>query len=241
MSSSLAWAGSGNSFIDHLPKLAERFRAITPDTRGSGATVHPGGSVKFHVLVADLIALVDALELDRPAVGGFSEGGATATVAAIDHPDRFRALINHGGFDYFFQRPDTMSEFRSAFGGHGEATEADPDHVERRFRGDYQMADFFDRLQRDYDTSQGEGYWRRYISQLFERTVTGVALTKEDLSRIVTPTLVMAGDRDFFCSPEMTAEINRAIPASEMSIVPGTKHEINLGVVENMSAFLQRL
>ena len=213
---------------------------IAPDTRGSGATVHNGGPVTFDVLVADLLAFVDALKLDKPAVGGFSEGGATATLAARNAPDRFCALVNHAGFDYFYQRPDTMSDFRTAFGGSPDATVADPDIVEGMFRTDYQMGGFFDRLQADYDGAQGQGYWKQYIGQLFDRTVTGVALTKDDLNRIALPTLVMAGDRDFFCTAEMTCEIYRAIPGAELGIVPGAGHQITRLMVDTMIEFLGR-
>ena len=41
------WSGSPVAHVDHFPKLATHFRVIAPDTRGSGATVHPGDSATF--------------------------------------------------------------------------------------------------------------------------------------------------------------------------------------------------
>ena len=96
-----AWCGSPVAHVDHLGALGERFRVIAPDTRGSGATVHPGGPATFDVLVADVIALIEVLGLERPSLAGFSEGGATATLVALARPDLVGALVNHAGFDYF--------------------------------------------------------------------------------------------------------------------------------------------
>jgi pimeloyl-ACP methyl ester carboxylesterase len=93
-----AWSGSPAAHVDHLGALGERFRVIAPDTRGSGATVHPGGSATFDVLAQDVIALIEVLGLERPSLAGFSEGGATATLMALARPDLVGALANHAGF-----------------------------------------------------------------------------------------------------------------------------------------------
>src|SRR6476620_10119347 len=74
-----AWAGSSVAFVDHMDLLGKHFRVIAPDTRGSGASVHPGGPATFDVLAGDVAALAEALELDHPMIAGFSEGGTTAT------------------------------------------------------------------------------------------------------------------------------------------------------------------
>ena len=84
-----------------MAALAKHFRVIAPDTRGSGATVHGGGGASFSVLADDVLALIDALGLDRPLLAGFSEGAATATIVAIRQPDAIRALAAHAGYDIF--------------------------------------------------------------------------------------------------------------------------------------------
>ena len=96
-----AWAGSSVAFVDHMDTLGKHFRVIAPDTRGSGATVHQGGPATFDVLAEDVAALIQALDLDRPMIAGFSEGGLTATYVALRHPDLVRALVNDAGFDIF--------------------------------------------------------------------------------------------------------------------------------------------
>jgi pimeloyl-ACP methyl ester carboxylesterase len=49
--------------------------------------------ITFDQLADDVLALTEALDLDRPLVAGFSEGGITATVAGIRQPAAFLAIV----------------------------------------------------------------------------------------------------------------------------------------------------
>jgi pimeloyl-ACP methyl ester carboxylesterase len=238
-----AWAGSTNAHVDHIPALAKRFRVVAPDTRGSGATAHPRGPVGFDVLADDVIALIDALGLDRPLLAGFSEGGGTATLVALRRPDLVRALVNHGGFDYFDAQHMSQkieNEFRPLFGGRAGATAADPDAVERAFQAIPPMAVTFTTMQADYDSAQGDGYWRTYLGQFFDRTTAGVGRTIDDFTELTMPSLLLVGDRDMFCPVEVACAAYRALPAGELGIVANTGHDITPPLVDAMIDFLQR-
>jgi pimeloyl-ACP methyl ester carboxylesterase len=235
------WAGSTIAHVDHFATLGAHLRLIAPDTRGSGATVHPGGPAGFDTLADDVIALIETLGLDRPAIAGFSEGGATATLVALRRPELVRALVNHGGFDYF--HPEHMNQqldhgFRPLFGGRPGATTADPDAAERAFRAIPPMADTFTAMQSDYDSAQGEGRWRSYLGEFFDRTTGGVGRTTDDFAALAMPTLVLAGDRDMFCPVELACAAYRALPAGEIGIVPNTGHDITPPIIDTMIQFL---
>jgi non-heme chloroperoxidase len=236
------WAGSRVAYVDHLQTLAKHFRVIAPDTRGSGATVHPGGPATFDVLADDVVALVEALDLGRPLVAGFSEGAATATLVAIRRPGLVRALINHAGFDYFTDTfpAQVRDQFRPMFGGRPGATEADPDAAETAFRAVPPMAEVFSRMQTDYDQAQGPDHWRTYLGQFFERTTTFAGYTTADFATIAIPALILAGDRDAFCPAEMACAAYRSLPAGELAIVPDTGHDITTAVIDTMTKFLLR-
>ena len=237
-----AWAGSTNAHVDHLPILAKHFRVIAPDTRGSGATAHPGGPAGFDVLAQDVIALIEALGLDRPVIAGFSEGGATATLVALTRPDLARGLVNHGGFDYFDAQhmPQQIDNaFRPLFGGRPGATAADPEAAERAFQEIPPMAETFTTMQSDYDSAQGKGHWRSYLSQFFDRTTAGVGRTTDDFSALTMPTLLLVGDRDMFCPVEVATTAHRALPAGALAVVPNTGHDITPPVIDTMSDFCQ--
>jgi pimeloyl-ACP methyl ester carboxylesterase len=238
-----AWAGSPPAHVDHLAPLGKHFRVIAPDTRGSGATVHSGGPATFDVLADDVAALIEVLKLDRPLIAGFSEGGATATTVALRHPGVVRAVVNHAGFDYL--DPEHMARliagnFRPLFGGRPDATSADPDAAELASRSIPPLAATFATMQADYDDAQGEGHWRTYLGQFFDRTTTPLEYTTEDLAALTEPTLILAGDRDMFCPVEVACATYRAVPKGELGIVPNTGHEINPATIDTMTGFLLR-
>jgi pimeloyl-ACP methyl ester carboxylesterase len=238
-----AWAGSAVAFFDHLAALGEHFRVIAPDTRGSGATVHPGGPATFDVLADDVAALIDALGLGRPMIAGFSEGGTTATFIALRHPDVVGALVNHAGFDMFDPGAMAHQAVRPMFGGSPDAVTADPDAAERAVQAIPPMAATFATMKADYDDAQGDGHWRTYLGLFFDRAVAPVGYTVEDfaaIAAIAAPTLILTGDRDMFCSVEGACVAYRACRAGELGIVPGTGHEINTTVVGAMTDFLLR-
>src|SRR5215211_7280412 len=70
VSTSEIWAPTPISYASHLRRLAEEFRIIAPDARGSAMTTHSGGPVSMSMLADDVAGLIDALGLDRPAVAG---------------------------------------------------------------------------------------------------------------------------------------------------------------------------
>jgi pimeloyl-ACP methyl ester carboxylesterase len=77
----------------HLPDLADDFRVITPDSRGHGRSTNPSGQLSYTQLADDVAALIAALGLVRPVVGGYSDGGQVALELGARHPGTAGALI----------------------------------------------------------------------------------------------------------------------------------------------------
>ena len=77
------------------PALARDFRVIAPDQRGFAGSDKPEGVEQYKTerIVEDLIALADALELDRFTLVGHDWGGAVAWLAALRHPNRIKRLV----------------------------------------------------------------------------------------------------------------------------------------------------
>ncbi|MEH0935955.1 alpha/beta fold hydrolase [Micromonospora psammae] len=74
---------------EQLPQLAERHRVIAVDLRGYGDSELPSTPFAHH---DDVVALLDALDIERAALVGCSFGGAVAVDTALTHPDRVSAL-----------------------------------------------------------------------------------------------------------------------------------------------------
>ena len=234
------WAGVPVAYASHMAALAKHFHVIAPDTRSAGRTVHPEGTVTFDLLADDVLALIDALELDRPLIGGFSEGGITATVVAIRRPGSVRAVVNHVGYDVFNPDAPTFAMMRQMLGGSPDAAQADPDAAARFFSQSAEMQGAFELMKADEDGGQGVGHWRQYLELAFHRTTKPPGYTLEDLRTIAAPTLIIVGDRDEFCSVEEGVAAYRALPEGELAVVPNTGHLITPAVVELSIEFLER-
>lgn len=77
------------------PALARDFRVIAPDQRGFALSDKPEGveAYKTDRIVEDLIALADAMGVDKFTLVGHDWGGAVAWLAALRHPDRVKRLV----------------------------------------------------------------------------------------------------------------------------------------------------
>ena len=79
-------------------EFSSSFRVLRYDQRGHGKTQATGGRYTFDLLMADAIALMDALGIARANFCGLSMGGATALGLAQRHPDRVeRAIVADSG------------------------------------------------------------------------------------------------------------------------------------------------
>ena len=172
-------------------------------------------------------------------LAGFSEGAATATIVAIREPDTVQALAAHAGYDMFDPEASVFAMGRAIFGGHPEATEADPDAAEAAFQEMPPMAATFATMKADYDSAQGDGHWRTYLDLFFDcHPFTRLHLRR--LRAITAPTLILTGDRDHFCSVEEGVIAYRNLPAGELAILPDTAHVITTALVDTTIEFLLR-
>lgn len=239
VSTNAVWASLPFAFNAFFDALATRFRVIVPDTRGSGRTVHPGGPISYDLLADDVVALIDALGLDRPGVCGFSEGGTLATIVGIRRPDAVGATVNLDGHDALAPDPDSPSYVttRQMLGGGPDARRADPDATVRAVP---QMAAMFDLMAADHDAAQGDGHWRTVVDRTFERVSQPSGYTVADLAALTAPALILCGDRSPFCTIEDGAAAYRALPDGEFGVLPATGHEINEAAITATVEFLGR-
>jgi pimeloyl-ACP methyl ester carboxylesterase len=69
------------------PKLAKRHRVILYDLRSHGLSERRDEGYTLEILLDDLLALMDALNIRKADFVGYSYGGATALYAALQHPE----------------------------------------------------------------------------------------------------------------------------------------------------------
>jgi pimeloyl-ACP methyl ester carboxylesterase len=241
VSTNPVWAGHPRAYVSHMQTFAEHFRVIAPETRGHGRTVNAGGgSILYPQLADDVVALIDALGLDRPMICGFSDGAMTATIVGIRNPGSVRAIVNHAGFNTFNPQAPSMAMMRQNLGGSPDATQADPDVIAQAFDSSEQMRAMFELVKADHDGAQGPGYWRTHFAEAFDRFTQPPGYTVEDLGKITAPTLILTGDRDEFCSVEEGVGCYRALEQGELAVMPSHAHFISPSAVRASIEFLER-
>jgi pimeloyl-ACP methyl ester carboxylesterase len=89
------WPDTSDVWRYQVPELAAGgYQVIAPDLRGFGGTTRPAEVSAYAVrhLVADVVAVLDNLEIDRAHLVGHDWGAAVAWVAAARFPDRVATL-----------------------------------------------------------------------------------------------------------------------------------------------------
>jgi len=97
------WPYDIHSYIDVAPLLAAAgYRVVVPYLRGFGTTRFLSDATMRNgeqaVLALDVIALLDALEIERAVLAGFDWGARTADVVAALWPERCTGLVSVSGY-----------------------------------------------------------------------------------------------------------------------------------------------
>jgi pimeloyl-ACP methyl ester carboxylesterase len=97
------WPYDIHSFVDVAPMLAEAgYRVIVPHLRGYGTTRFLSGETVRNgqpaALAVDLMALLDALKIEKPILGGFDWGARTVNIFSVLWPERCKATVSVSGY-----------------------------------------------------------------------------------------------------------------------------------------------
>jgi pimeloyl-ACP methyl ester carboxylesterase len=90
-----------------IPELARTRRVIVPDLRGMGWSEAPPGRYEKETFAADLVALLDALDLEQVDLVGHDWGAFAGFLACLHAPGRFRRLLALG-ITHPWPKPDPV-------------------------------------------------------------------------------------------------------------------------------------
>jgi pimeloyl-ACP methyl ester carboxylesterase len=97
------WPYDIHAYVDVAPMLASvGYRVIVPYLRGYGTTRFLSSDTPRNgqqsVIAVDIIALMDALKIEKATIGGFDWGARTANIIAALWPERCNALVSVSGY-----------------------------------------------------------------------------------------------------------------------------------------------
>jgi pimeloyl-ACP methyl ester carboxylesterase len=196
-------------FAPEIPLFSKAFRIYLPSARGHATTQWDATrGFTTEMLVADLHAFADALELETFHLVGFSMGAMTALTFATQNPERVRTLIIVG---ITTQREPRASVARRLM---------DPEWIDKNDPARAKV------LARRHDSQQGVDAWRRLLPAIAEDVRTQPLLSPRDLRRIDLPALVAVGDRDPFTPVDHAWGVSRALPDGRLLVAPDCPHEV---------------
>ena len=190
-------------FFEHnVGALADRFRVIATDLWGHGRTADREGPFSLDSFATDVSELIARVAGGPAHVLGHSIGAAVALTLALRRSDLVRRLVLvSGGFSH-----------EAEIGTEGGVTDEMVEQTVAFLGSSYGAV-----------SPDGEGHFAVVVRKDFELSSREPALTAEEVGGVRSRTLVMVADDDLV-TMEHTLELYRAIPNSELSVVPGTSH-----------------
>ena len=194
------FAGTPQSdFAGQIPHLRTRYRVLAPHLHGYGySTQRTSYAVTYYREdVADMLALLDALGIDRVLLLGFSDGGIAGLLLAALHPERVSSLAVLGA------QPSIDAQNVTSI------------------RHWLLEAPLPEEWQAQLAQLHGEPYWRSlpamYVAaQEALVAAGGVLITLEELASIRCPALIMHGARDRVVPADYSHQIHERIPGSRL-------------------------
>jgi pimeloyl-ACP methyl ester carboxylesterase len=227
------FGGDHRSWAPQVEHFARSRRCVTYDARGYPASDVPTDPAAYSQdrAVADAVAVLDALGLERAVVVGNSMGGFATLHLGLRHPDRAVALVVAGcGYG---AAPERAAAFRADTLALAEAYGRDGSEAVAR---DYGNRPARQPLRRRDPDAHAE-----HLRILAGHDPVGAALTmrgvqaarpslfdlRTELAAMAVPTLLLVGDTD----PEAldaTLMLRATLPDAGLAVLPRTGHLANL-------------
>jgi pimeloyl-ACP methyl ester carboxylesterase len=201
---------SWRSFQPLLPHLPSTLRFIAPTQRGHGDSDKPAQGYAPRDFAADVLRLMDTLDLPRAVIVGHSMGGMHAQRFAIDHPDRVAGLVLAGTAAAFAVDPELVAFWRDHV-----AALVDP--VDAGFAREFQLGTLAQPVPPGFvDLAVAESL--KVPARVWRAAFDGFMTTdlRPELGRIAAPTLVVRGAKDTICGEAEQRRLVDSIPGARL-------------------------
>jgi DNA-binding SARP family transcriptional activator/pimeloyl-ACP methyl ester carboxylesterase len=211
-----------------VERLASFSRLIIFDKRGMGLSDRPA-KIDAEDWVEDTLAVLDDIGSTRAVVFGISAGVATASLFAVRYPERVQALVLYGGFARLVNGDDFDLGFDE------EVIDAFIDETESTWGSGFGLEIYAPSLAGDASARE---YLARYATRSASPSAAGNFLralatvdTRDDMTRITAPTLIVHAERDANVPIEAARLIRDLIPGAQLVELDSDIHLIWLSDV----------
>lgn len=175
------------------------YRAVVIDSRGHGLSTRDERPYSYELTASDVLAIMNALHLDRVVLIGWSDGACTALVFATQYPERvagvffFACNIGPSGIKPFEHTPVL-------------------NRCLARHRADYQAL------------SATPEKFEQLMEDLVPMQRTQPNYSKEDLARINVPVRIVQSEKDEFIRQDHAEYLAQSIPGASFLLLQGVSH-----------------
>jgi len=224
-----------------MPDLAAHYRVIAPDLPGLGWSGVPTRGYEKETLAADVLGLLDALDLDRVRLAGHDWGGFVGFLLCLHHPERFERYLALN-ITHPWVRSDVriwgpalphlwyMALLASPVAGPAVLQRA-PAFVRRLLRSggghgedwsETELDAFADVLRQPERARASQAYYRSFLLREFGPALRG----RYRDARLEVPTLLLFGEEDYAIPAASLGEPPKQADDMRIELVPGVGHFI---------------
>ena len=209
------------------PQIADfsaRYQVITYDQRGTGTSDHKQREFSLDQMTHELVALMDALKIERARVVGLSTGGAIGQTLAIEYPQRVERLVLVSTWTH------CDPWFRRMFEARRRMYETAGPELHALFHPLFLYPpDYVNEHDAEISNEQKRAPTK---SAPVEASIGRIdALLKFDrrsgLASIKSPTLILAGDNDYITPSYHARALAQAISGSQLVVFKGGGHSLS--------------
>ncbi len=204
--------GHGGNWSHQVPSLVKGgYRAVLIDSRGHGRSTRDARPYTYELMASDVLAVMDALHLEKAALVGWSDGACVALILGATASARITGV-------FFF------------------ACNMDPSGV-RPFEATPIVDRCFSRHTKDYaQLSATPDQFKTFAEDVGLMQKTEPNYSVHDLAAITVPVAIVLGEHDEFIRRDHAEYLARSIPNAELVLLRDVSHFAPLQRPEQFSS-----
>ena len=192
--------GNADYFANQIGSFSESYYVIAMDSRGHGRSTMSEQQIGYALMASDVLALLDALNIEAVNLVGWSDGGIIGLDIAIHHPERLIKLIAYGA-NYIPAGVRTDVGDSERFNAYIEMA-----------AGDYVRLS---------PTPDG---FDAFLNNIGNMWATEPNYTPEQMGSITVPTLILDGLEEEAIYTEHALEMAHLIPTADLFLMSNIGH-----------------
>ena len=216
--------GTGRSWQPQVDAFSPRFRTITYDQRGTGASDKLQRTFSVDQMTAELVGLMDALGIERAHIVGQSTGGAIGQTLAVEHPQRIARMVVYSTWTH------CDPWFRRLFEARRLMYEQCGSELHARFHPLWLYPpDYVNSHDEEIEAERRVAVGNAPPVECSIGRIDAILAfdRRADLGRIRTPTLIIVAEDDYITPSYHAKALNRAIAGSQLKVFPGGGHSLS--------------